>query len=51
MPFRFIYLQSSDVAMMTVRNRDLDAGFVGDAVGAVRDPEFAVRREDAERDA
>ena len=34
----------------TVRNRDVNAGFVGDGVGAVRDPEFAVRREDAERD-
>ena len=52
MPFRLIYLlRSSYVPTMTVRDRDIDAGFVGDTVGAVRDPEFAVRREDAERDA
>jgi len=50
MPFRLIYLlQSSDVAIVTVRNGDIDARFVADAVGAVRDLEFAVRREDAER--
>jgi len=36
---------------MTVRNRDVDAGSVGDGVDAARDPEFAIRREDAERDA
>jgi len=38
---------------LTVRNlnRDVNAGFVGDGVGAVQDPEFAVRWEDAERDA
>jgi len=36
---------------MTVQNREIDTGFVGDGVGAVRDSEFAVRQEDAERDA
>jgi hypothetical protein len=32
-------------------NRDVDAGLVGDAVGAIRDPEFAIRRKNAERGA
>ena len=36
---------------MTAQNREIDAGFVGDGVGAVGDSDFAVRREDAERDA
>lgn len=34
-----------------MRNRDVDAGLVGDAVGAIRDPEFAIRRKNAERGA
>lgn len=32
-------------------NRDVDAGLVGDAVGATRDSELALRRQDAERGA
>lgn len=37
------------LTMMRARNRDVDAGLGGVAVHTIRDPEFAIRWEDAER--